>query len=185
LCQGDPYDSSDEEWDREMVRCTHHPPECDVHSLDADVDMVNLLAIGFANDDREGDDHVQAGFVQGGDGGLAPSEEVADRLVGEESNETHLYDPDTDDVDVDGVSTDESSVSDDSRDSGDDDVGAMASDTEVEEEELPGMRPGRIPEDILDNEAACTPLFGGARLSLEVNSDYINYEHLSSAQMLQ
>jgi hypothetical protein len=163
--QGDPYDSSDEEWDLEMVRCTQHPPVFDSHSLDADVDMVNLVATAFAHDGHEGNGHVDAASVEGSAGDIAASEHVEDRLVGEDSNDGELYDYDTDDVDVEPMQGNESEVSDQTVDFGDDDVGAMASDTEVEEEELPGMRPGRIHEDILDNEAACTPLFGGARLS--------------------
>ena len=164
--QGDPYDSSDEEWDREMVRCRHHPPEFDVQVLDADVDMVNLLATGFANDESEGEGEGEGDVdEQGVDAGIAASKHVEERLLGDDSVEAHVYEPDADDVDGDGVETEESSLSDDSGGSGDDDVGAMASDIEVEEEELPGMRQGRIQEDILQNEAACTPLFGGARLS--------------------
>lgn len=163
--QGDPHDSSDEEWDQEMVRCSHHPPEFDNHILDADVDMVNLLATGFAHDEREGDGDVGEAVVQGGDGGPAPSEHVEERLLGDDSNDSHVYEGDADDADEDGVETDESSVSDESDGPEDDDIGAMASDTEVEEEELPGLRPSRIQEEILHNEAACTPLFGGSRLS--------------------
>ena len=58
LQQGDPYDSSDEEWDLEMVRCTHHPPIFDGHTLDAGVDMVNLVGRGFAPDGNEEFIHV-------------------------------------------------------------------------------------------------------------------------------
>jgi hypothetical protein len=163
--QGDPYDSSDEEWDREMVRCRQHPPEFDGQVLDADVDMVNLLATGFAHDEREGHGDVGEAIDHGGNGGLAPSEHVEERLLGDDSVEDHVDGQPADDVDGDGVETGESSLSGNSGGSEDEDVGAMASDTEVEEEELPGLRRGQVQEDILDNEAACTPLFGGARLS--------------------
>jgi hypothetical protein len=85
--------------------------------------------------------------------------------VGDDSNDSHVSEADADDVVGDGVDTDESSVSSSSGSPEDDDVGAMASDTEVEEEELPRLRLGRIQEDLIHNEVACTPLFGGARVS--------------------
>jgi hypothetical protein len=177
--QGDPYDSSDEEWDREMVRCTLHPPVFDAHSLDADVDMVNLVATGFAHDGHEGNGHVDAASAEVGSGDDAAAEAVEDGVVGEDSNECGLYEYD-DDVDDEPVHTYESSVSEHSVEFEDDDVGAMTSDTEVEEEELPGMRPAGIHEDILQNEAACTPPVRRGQV-IQVSSHYIVNEHMSSA----
>lgn len=165
LQQGDPYDSSDEEWDLEMVRCTHHPPVLDGHTLDAGVDMVNLVGRGFAPDVNEELMHVEEGSVQGGAADMGPSESIENMSVGDDVIEDDVDDYDSDNGDGLGAQTDYSSVSDHSDGSEDDDIGAMASDTEVDEEELPGMQPEGNYEDILQNEAACTPLFEGAKLS--------------------
>lgn len=75
--------------------------------------------------------NVDEGSVQGGVGDKGPSESIKDRLVVNDPNEDDVNDYDTDNGDVEGAQTDQSSASDHSEDSEDDDIGAMASDTEL------------------------------------------------------
>jgi hypothetical protein len=170
MCQGDPHDSSDEEWDQEMVRCTHYPPIFDDHGLDIDVDMANLVATGFAHapheEGVEDEGHEEEETDGGAHGGLLPDEEDADMVVEEQCEDRpDDTDYDTDDMDVYGVHTGGSPIGDDIVESVEEDVAAMASESNAEEEGLPGMARQRGEEDVLQNEAARTPLFAGSRLS--------------------
>ena len=135
MCQGDPHDSSDEEWDHEMVRCTHYPPIFDEHGLDTDVDMANLVATGFAHapheEGAEDEGHEEEETDGGAHGGLLPDEEDADMVVEEQCEDRpDDTDYDTDDMDVYGVHTGGSPIGDDSVESVEEDVAAMASESE-------------------------------------------------------
>jgi hypothetical protein len=166
LLQGDPYDSSDEEWEHEMVRLYQHPPILEDHTLDAGVDMVNLVAAGFAHADVQdvGDDggHVVDDGAHGGPGAGDDDEVMAG---GAGSNEGYLPEDEPDDMDVSGRHTDGSSVGEDTEESWEEDVGAMAPDTDEDEDEPQQLPIGVAEEDILENDFACTPLYEGSRLS--------------------
>lgn len=96
-----------------MIRLTQHPPVFEEHPLDADVDMVNLVAAGFASgsvgDVVDSGGHVVDEAVDGVNGGPPPREDDGSMPGGEGSNSGDLSGSDTDDMDVCGGHTDGSS----------------------------------------------------------------------------
>ena len=152
-----------------MIRLTQHPPVFEEHPLDADVDMVNLVAAGFASgsvgDVVDSGGHVVDEAVDGVNGGPPPREDDGSMPGGEGSNSGDLFGEDTDDMDVCGGHTDGSSEGDGSMESVEEDVGAMAPDTDDDEDGVDHLPVGGGDNKNLQNDYACTPLYGGSRLS--------------------
>lgn len=96
------------------MKCTHHPCIFEEHALNVDVDMVNLVADGFVHvhheDSKRDDGDVEEEAVQGGNGGLPPKEEEDDMIVEGDFEQGEHDEYDTDEMEVYGVHTNESSV---------------------------------------------------------------------------